>query len=155
VNIFVTSNNPVEAASNLDDKRVVKMVLECAQMLSTAMHEMGAPDPPYRRAYVNHPCTIWTRQTRENYYWLLEHMSALSTEYSQRYLGKIHKCSQLIPVFDKAADYIPAGQLLPFANCTIYKGSKDIVRAYRDYLVHKWDHDIRKPTWYGCDKRPF
>lgn len=155
MNIFVTDEDPIKAAKNLDDKRVVKMILECAQMLSTAMHAVGAPGPPYRKAYVKHPCSIWVRETRENYNWLLAHMSALSIEYSDRYPGKVHKCSQLITIFDNAASYIPAGKITPFPNCTIYKENTDTVQAYRDYLVHKWNNDIRKPAWYGSNKKPF
>lgn len=37
MNIFVTSNYPKISAQALDNKRVVKMVLETAQLLSTAI----------------------------------------------------------------------------------------------------------------------
>lgn len=43
MNIFATDVSPVACAKALDDKRVVKMVLETAQMLSTAMHMHNAP----------------------------------------------------------------------------------------------------------------
>lgn len=155
MNIFCTDNDPIKSAENLDDKRVVKMILECAQMLSTAMHEVGAPGPPYKKTHVNHPCSIWARTTSENYRWLLEHMAALCIEYSDRYPGRTHKCEQLIAIFDEATEYIPAGGLTPFPNCTIYKENADTIQAYRDFMVHKWDNDKRKPTWYGSDERPF
>lgn len=38
MNIFITNENPRECASYLDDKRVTKMCLETAQMLSTAIY---------------------------------------------------------------------------------------------------------------------
>ena len=66
------------------------MILESAQMLCTAHHVYGNPDDvPYRQAHLNHPSTIWARESRPNYFWLYEHMIALGQEYTKRY-GKIH-----------------------------------------------------------------
>jgi len=92
VNIFVTSENPIVAAKNQCDKHVVKMVLETAQMLCAA-YENG--EAPYRRAHYNHPCTIWARESAENYLWLVEHGLALCEEYTARY-GKTHKSEAII-----------------------------------------------------------
>jgi hypothetical protein len=49
------------------DKMLVKMPLETAQMLCTAHRELdgdGYADKVglYKRAYWNHPCTIWARE---------------------------------------------------------------------------------------------
>jgi hypothetical protein len=154
MNIFVTDYNPLISARNLDDKRVVKMVLESAQLLSTTMHEVGAPDPPYRKTHVNHPCSKWVRESRGNYLWLIEHMKELCLEYSRRY-HKIHKCEQLIPIFEEAKGYVPDVPSTMFANCTAFKDEADVRVAYRKQMEDKWDSDIRRPTWYGTDERPF
>ena len=69
MNIFVLSNHPTTAARMQHDKHVVKMVLESTQMLCSAFEPEHKP--PYKRAYFNHPCTIWTRTSKENYEWLL------------------------------------------------------------------------------------
>jgi len=37
MNIFISDLSPIVSAQNLDNKRVVKMVLETAQLLSTAI----------------------------------------------------------------------------------------------------------------------
>ena len=90
MNIFYLDRDPYKAASHFYDKHKVKMILESAQMLCTAHHVCGNPDDvPYRQAHLNHPSTIWARQSRPNYYWLYEHMIALGQEYTKRY-GKIH-----------------------------------------------------------------
>ena len=90
MNIFYLDRDPYKAASHFYDKHKVKMILESAQMLCTAHHVYGNPDDvPYRQAHLNHPSTIWARQSRRNYYWLYEHMIALGQEYTKRY-GKIH-----------------------------------------------------------------
>ncbi len=38
MNIFVSDENPEKAAKNLDDKRVIKMILESTQLLCTAVN---------------------------------------------------------------------------------------------------------------------
>ena len=86
MNIFVLSEDPVETAQMQLNKHVVKMVLESAQMLC-APYETGVA--PYKRAHYNHPCTIWARESYENYQWLISHALALAEEYTFRY-GKEH-----------------------------------------------------------------
>ena len=89
MNIFVTDPDPVISAQTLCDKHVVKMVLESAQMLSTAWREpndlrssefsskYADEHELYKTAHPNHPCSIWVRQARENYKWLYRHFVAL------------------------------------------------------------------------------
>lgn len=45
MNIFVLDTCPVVAAQYLNDKHVVKMVLESAQILCTVHHEFGLDAP--------------------------------------------------------------------------------------------------------------
>jgi len=87
MNIFAVDTDPKIAAQQLCDKHVVKMILESAQMLC-AVFPKG--DAPYKRAFYNHPCTKWARESEENYEWLLSHAFAMCQEYTRRY-GKIHK----------------------------------------------------------------
>jgi hypothetical protein len=147
MNIFVTSFNPNEAASYLDDKRVVKMVLESAQMLSTAINQNGG-NGPYKDNHINHPCSIWVRKSRANYLWLVQHFSSLCAEYTNRY-NKTHKCSQFIPKFIEGQKYIKLGIRTNFQNCTTFKHIDNVTLAYKMYLYEKWKNDKRVPTWYG------
>ena len=100
MNIFYLDKDPWKAAKYQYNKHVVKMILESAQMLCTAHHETyPSDDIPYKKAHVNHPSTIWTRQSLQHYYWLYDHMMALGDEYTKRY-GKIHlsitKCAEIL-----------------------------------------------------------
>ena len=91
MNIFYLDEDPEVAAIVQYNKHVVKMILESAQMLCTAHHELlDDPSVPYKPAHVNHPSTIWCRQNTRHYFWLYEHMLALGHEYTHRY-GKVHK----------------------------------------------------------------
>ena len=122
MNVFVLSLDPVEAAQMHCDKHVVKMIVEAAQMLSTAHRMLDGvqvtesktldsgkvrlvkrwlhTDPSlentlYEVAHANHPCSIWTRTTRANYKWHYELFCALCDEYTFRY-GKVHSTDTLL-----------------------------------------------------------
>jgi len=130
MNIFVTNECPVESAKFLDDKRVIKMILESAQMLSTAVQLHGGPQGGlYRVTHINHPCTVWVSATQGNYLWLYYHYQALMAEYFHRF-GKRHKSSILQYELLWGLKYIPKGDLQPFVNCTKYKYIP-VFRAYQ------------------------
>tara|TARA_R100001163_G_scaffold65797_1_gene64957 strand:- start:295 stop:786 length:492 start_codon:yes stop_codon:yes gene_type:complete len=154
LNIFVLHENPRIAAEWHVDRHVVKMPLETAQMLCTARHELGGTPEhiPYRKAFTNHPCTIWARQSRANYEWLCKLGKALCEEYTHRY-GKVHKCQAVIedcihnpPSFNKE-------ELTMYAQAMDeeYKMENPIL-AYRNYYqngkshLHDWK-DRSKPYW--------
>lgn len=113
MNIFILSENPVQAAQLQCDKHVPKMIVESAQMLSTA-HRMAdgylekrpsksgkrmvnyfvhknsnLEEKLYKAVHHHHPCTVWTMESNANYEWHYKHFIALCEEYTYRY-GKIH-----------------------------------------------------------------
>jgi hypothetical protein len=120
MNIFYLHESPVQCAEWMVDKHVVKMILETAQLLSTAHRVIdGAPvevtlrntetgklrkkkvwvlddnrnDVLYSCTHMNHPSAVWARASVENYLWLAEHLLALGDEYTYRY-GKQHLTMQ-------------------------------------------------------------
>lgn len=151
MNIFVTSPCPQKSAQYLDDKRVIKMILESVQLLSTALNCLGSKGP-YKTTHLNHPCSIWVRESRSNYLWLIEHTKSLLEEYTKRY-GKVHKCQQYVNELIQGSHIVPDKGLTPWPNCTIFKDTiKDIHEAYKQALIHKWQVDKRKPTWYRVNE---
>lgn len=146
MNIFAIDDNTKTCALALDDKRLVKMVLETAQMLSGAMNIHGTAGP-YRPTHLGHPCTVWVSATQGNYQWTLNLFQELLSEYTFRY-GRQHKCRELYEVFDFFSRHGLNDGLgrTTFANCTIYK-DKEVISAYKDYLRYKWDNDKRQPKW--------
>lgn len=95
MNIFYLHKDPEIAPTYLYDKHKVKMILETAQMLCTAHHhyankyDIDKSYIPYKPAYVNHPSTVWARQSKQNYIWLWQYFLAINEVYTKRY-GKIH-----------------------------------------------------------------
>ena len=126
MNIFVTNQFPAESAICLPDKHIVKMPLECCQMLSIVAskwyHNYGpvhkADGNPYateKGAFRNHPCTQWAAKTINNAYWLIKWGMNLCDEYSVRY-GKTHSCYNTLL---EAYYLFPKGKLTnvtPFAR---------------------------------------
>ncbi len=154
MNIFCTSICPIESAKYLDDKRCIKMCLETAQLLSTALRVNGyKTDNIYKIAHLNHPSSKWTRTTQGNYKWLLEHFKALCEEYSRR-TGKTHASSKLLPIFEANINLMPEGERMPFSNNArnLTKGVdfthiSDVNLAYQLYLKSRWLTDVREPKW--------
>ena len=161
MNIFHLDNSPEQAAIYHNDKHVVKMILEAAQMLSTAHRVLDGDERAdslglYKTAMKNHPCTIWVRETSDNYMWLYEHFYALCSEYTTRY-GREHLS------FTKLNDNLSKLPLniaishkttMPQAMPDEYK-CQDPIKAYRDYMVNekhyaKWNKiPERQPMWWS------
>lgn len=87
MNIFILDNDVSKCAMYHCDKHVVKMILESAQMLSTVIRESGI-DCGYKITHLNHPCTIWTRESLSNWKWLRNLVEALNQEYKFRFEKK-------------------------------------------------------------------
>ncbi len=140
MNIFYLHKDPVIAAKVQYNKHVVKMILESAQMLCTAHHEIMGEDAdvPYKRAHVNHPSTIWCRRSAENYSWLYDHMMALGKEYTKRY-GKQHltiiKCRDFLSIPPK---HIQGNEWLEPPQCMPdeYKADSSLI-AYWNYYENE------------------
>lgn len=69
MNIFALDQCPVKSAQLLNDKHVVKMCLESAQILCTVHRGFGL-DAPYRPTHKRHPCMLWVAESHGNYIWL-------------------------------------------------------------------------------------
>lgn len=152
MNIFVTSPDPVESAKYLDNKRKIKMALESTQMLATALNVNGVTTP-YKTGHLNHPCTVWVRQSRQNWLWLYAHGMALCNEY-QRIYGKTHACVKVLLGMKGQENCLPDIGLTPFANCARskekgldYTTESDVHLAYQLYLKNRWASDKRTPEW--------
>ena len=143
------------------DQHCIKMILECAQMMTTAMRRHGATDEqipltksgtPYKSTHKNHPCTLWAGDSRMNFIWLSRHAKALCKEYTKRY-GKHHACEAPIAQLSALYHMIEDSPLTPFAQAMPdeYR-DVDPVTAYRAYYHNKtfakWDKGTPAPDWW-------
>jgi hypothetical protein len=161
MNIFYFYDCPEKSAQAQPDKMLVKMPLETAQMLCTAHRELDGDEYAdkvglYKTAYKNHPCTIWARQTSENYLWLYHHFISLCDEYKYRY-GKEHlsyiKLKEALKRLPKNIEMKAVKTKLAQAMPDQYKNNDPIV-AYRNYCINekhyaKWEKGRAKPDWWN------
>ena len=172
MNIFVLDNDAVESARMMCDKHVIKMILESCQLLSTAHHVLDGEEllvSSNKRKYksyictkknickatmINHPCTIWARESRANYIWLWRHAYALCKEYTYRY-NKVHAMEQMLldELYDPPIN-ISKIKMTPFAQAMPdqYRNENAIV-AYRTYYINekarfaRWK-ETQVPEWF-------
>lgn len=116
MNIFVLDYDQELCAQYHCDKHVVKMIVEYAQLLSTAHRLLDGTLTVveyttktgktrkkkvyklddvregilYKATHANHPSAVWARASLRNYQWLSCLLGWLCKEYTNRY-GKIHK----------------------------------------------------------------
>lgn len=180
MNIFYIDTDPVVAAQNMVDRHVVKMILESAQLLSTAHRVVDGVEYEgqsktgrkakrwklydareehlYSATHVNHPSAVWCRESVRNYIWLYEHFVALGEEYTYRY-GKIHATIEKLAYHLEAIpENIKEWPMTPMPSCMDqeYIISDDPVVNYRNYYIkgkksmHSWKNRP-VPDWFNLN----
>ena len=165
MNIFMLHSSPLIAAEMHCDKHVVKMILESAQMLSTAHRVLDGDDYAdanklYKTTHKNHPSSVWVRENHHNYQWLHSLFVSLLLEYEKRY-NKTHACDRLVNRLLACPNNIDITnyKITPLPQCMPdqYKVEDDTVQAYRNYYLGekayfaKWNKGTVQPDWWGCN----
>jgi len=131
MNIFYLDNDPKTCAEMHISKHVVKMIIEYAQLMSTAHRVLDGEEyidltangrrvkrwlliderehRLMKASHTNHPSAIWCRANQENYIWLYNMWHQLCNEYTYRY-GKVHSCARLDDALCFAPNNIDKGE---------------------------------------------
>lgn len=157
MNIFVLHQSPKVAAVFHNNKHVIKMCLETAQLLCTVLSDRGINESwLYKPTHRNHPCTIWARQNPINYDWLCRLGIELCKEYTHRY-GKRHKSQDIIELCQQYSEKSGTPTNFALAMPDHCKISNNPIECYREYYrVEKrnmadWSGKVNsrpKPNWY-------
>lgn len=145
-----------QSALSHDNFRVNKMIIESCQMLSTTAKTFGY-DTRYKIAHLNHPSTIWARQSLPNFNNLLHLASALRIEFGRRHNKFAHGCDDVIrsmaqlTLDSSFAKHFPSTHEteLPLCMPDEYK-SADVVESYRNYFSNKPNlryYHTTPPSW--------
>ena len=132
MNIFYLHKDPVKSAKMHCDKHVCKMIIEYAQMLSTAHRMLDGSEyisqkltgrrlkrwkhpnsnmeaVLYKASHINHPSAQWVRESAIQYQYMYDMFVALCDEYTYRY-GKVHMTdSKLRELLNELPRNIPLG----------------------------------------------
>jgi hypothetical protein len=177
MNIFYLHSDPKVCAEWAVDSHCVKMILEAAQLLSTAHRVLDGieyidassgrkikrwsidddrENILYSATHVNHPSAIWARESNNNYNWLWCYLYEHCKEYTRRY-GKVHKIEQsgLLKVLQTPPHNIPIKHFFqpPSAMDAKYIISENSITNYRNYYkvgkahLHKWKAPALPPSW--------
>ena len=164
MNIFILDKSPVVSAQLQCDKHVVKMIIEYAQLMSTAhrgldgdlyedrtannrrikrwrLNDSNMENVLYKASHINHPSNIWIRSSDSHYQFVYDMFVALCNEYTHRY-GKTHLTEeklkdilQHLPNNIASADFVDPPQAMPDDVKT-----HDAIDAYQNYYrVYKKD----------------
>jgi hypothetical protein len=175
MNIFYLDPNPRTCAEMHNDKHVVKMILEYAQLLSTAHRYLDGTEGKhlspagrnirdwrlgdnrdnilYSATHINHPSAVWARKSSANYDWLYVMWVELMDEYTYRY-GRVHASERLKLALSRLPYKIPKGDFTPPtpAMPDEYKVG-DVAESYHKYYIgskrvmSRWT-DRPMPKWF-------
>lgn len=142
MNLFKLDNNFFKLAEYHIDSHCNKLILESAQMASTAKWENNS-EAPYKPTHKNHPTNIWVRTSLSNYLWCCNYGLALCTEFSYR-RQKIHKTEEVLQWLKDNPPNISDIGITPFALAMPdqYK-SNDPVESYRQYYINEKQYNLR------------
>lgn len=155
MNIFYLDPSPITSVDYMSNKHIVKMILESAQLLCTAHHELDKKTyingvELYKPTHKNHPSSVWVRENKLHYEWLYTHFIALCDEYTYRY-GKVHETyKKLSKALKTPPESIPTVEFKapPLAMPDQYKVKNQTVRSYmRYYRAEKLFTEEDKKRW--------
>tara|TARA_E500000331_G_scaffold135654_1_gene132476 strand:- start:969 stop:1568 length:600 start_codon:yes stop_codon:yes gene_type:complete len=169
MNIFYLDKDPKTCAEMHCDKHVVKMIIEYAQLMSTAHRVLDGdqyegrtannrrikrwkhPIPVmektlYKASHVNHPSGKWTRDSQNHYNWLYEMWTHLCDEYTHRY-GKVHMTdTKLRELLQSSPMQIPVETYVdPYLAMPDDVKQTNVVEAYKNYYIN-YKKDFAKWT---------
>jgi hypothetical protein len=159
MNIFFLDRDAQIAAHHHGDKHVVKMILETAQLLSTAHRVLDGDDfadsfGMYKATHKNHPSAVWVRSNTFAYDWTFRLFSALLDEFHHR-RGKTHATARLYDALSCLPDNVPRG--LPWMSpplCMPDEFKTDChVESYRAYYRQKARDGVVEYNWRP-ERRP-
>ena len=141
MNRFIIEDEEHEIARSLCDQHIVKMPLEEAQMLCTAVWHhapyYAEEHNLYKPVHQKHPCTLWAMETRSNFVYAFSLYICMLREYTNRY-GKVHGASKHKQALGNAFGLIPEGVLTKHPQC--FSGLDHLktdefypIKAYREF----------------------
>ena len=164
MNIFAIEGNEktgevdwIKSAKSQDNMRVVKMILESCQILSTVLNEQGIK-APYRSFNPKHPSCKWAAESSANFENLMRHCASMIEEYEERF-GKNHKCKAVlarIKELYKPERFERKGPTQLLLAMPEYFRSDNVVKSYRKYYASKPNMRYPKnkiPEWFEKYRR--
>ena len=154
MNVFWLDEDPRQAARYHCDRHVNKMLVEAAQVLSTAARAHGYDaEFLYRPTHADHPVVKWASESRANWNRLYEFAGALNEEFVERFgHDEPHASWAMLRRIDRDALALPDADPTEPPQCMPEEYRRpDLVNAYRTYYANdkrwaEWNHSPA-PEW--------
>ena len=145
MNIFLPyENNVEESVRTLDDKRLIKQILETYQLLNNAIEEENGIEI---KGYKNHPIY-------KHYKGSIGFLSYYGYECCYEYWTRFQKSHRLAPFFMGVKGLYPNHyHFTPFymegsvGQPNYIRTTENVSELYQDKLIKKWENDKVKPKW--------
>lgn len=137
MNIFLLSWDQKDCAQQHCDPHVVKMPIECTQMLSDAHRVLDGSDHPLLcdKYNPNHKCSLWVQASKANYEWTYKLFLELCDEYEYRY-GKRHESLLRCPaIFEPPRNIPDIGITPPALAMPEFCIVGDTLESYRTFYL--------------------
>lgn len=158
MNIFMPETSIEKSVSILDDKRLIKQILECYQIVNINDRLLKGEQ---KVGYANHPVVKFYRDKRK---FVIKYGYEACVEYWFRF-GKNHAYHaffsyECLAKQDNINDYDiiyiakPNTDECTIVNHIIEKQNDiaDVCKAFRKKLINKWQNDKRQPKWSNHNK---
>ena len=183
MNIFALHNDPKKAAQMHCDAHISKMVVESGQMLSTVHRMLDGNETKrlsksgkrmikywehpdinleltlYKAVHMNHPCTVWSRESSANYKWHYRLFIELAKEYTHRYSKDHATLLKLEKILANPPQNMTSGNLTPFRLAMKSQpqcmNENDPISSYRQFYQTKQERFNMKwtnrtaPKWFN------
>ena len=162
MNIFYLHNNTKICAELHVDKHVVKMIVEYAQLLSTAkrmidgtqyiaksktgrkvtryrLENSNEENTIYKACHLHHPSAVWARSSIQHYDWLYSLFTELGGEYTYRYKKEHSTIKLLKDLLRKSPNNLqdngwvePPPAMSHYPQCIV---PGDSIQSYKNYYI--------------------
>ena len=148
MNIFMPEETIYDSVKALDDKRLIKQILECKTILDIALDET-------KKGYAKHPVVVYYKDYPK---FVFAYMIIACEEYEYRF-RKPHKileftndnydlferyCNKFYGLSESVKPFYCEGSIKD-TNCI--RTTENTVELFRNKLCKKWDNDKYPPKW--------
>lgn len=153
MNLFLLHPNPWESVRHYNDKHVVKMITETAQLLSTAMYVLTDEQYGYKPTHKNHPSNVWVRESISNFKYTVILLEAIIVEHHIRWPKNRHKYQSAKNVLRTARsfDHFPSDIKIEFTELRLAI-NKDVEYSGVGFKAYQEFYSIAKRTYGKLNK---
>lgn len=149
MNIFATSLSTAVCSRNHDDRRLLKLTLEAAQLVAYGRHWLLDKESVYKKGHIHSPICKWSGESEANLSWVSRFLISMNDEVNHRF-KKDHGAYTRMKADAQECILLTDGEgIIDFQNSAAnasknisYKEMRPTSLAYRRYLNMRWEIEL-------------